>query len=201
MLCKTFGFEKEFFFVRNTDGQHAHLPPELKSHADHCGYLLEARGKEMEDPHYARATLEVEQSRLAALAAKYGLALENLNTKELPKEFIRICLRKYGKNPGKSYFMGGHVYRTNKPRAGLHIHFGNQRQIEGRHGPVTVVDQMNIPRIVALMDKAFKDDIKEAKRMLGEYELKAWGFEYRSLPATINLNRVANTLIEIQKDE
>ncbi len=197
MNIKTFGFEKEFFFSGLESGTIAHVPTELRHKADGCGYLLEARGKEMEDPFYAKALLDVEVTRLSALAAKHGFALENLDNKELPKEFLRICLRKFGKNPARSYFMGGHCYKQNKPRAGLHIHFGNMRTIDNTN----VAEQMNMPRIIALMDKEFKDDIKAAKRMPGEYELKNWGFEYRSLPATINLDRVANTLQRIRNDD
>lgn len=196
MNIKTFGFEKEFFFTGH-GGIITHVPSELRHKADGCGYLLEARGKEMEDPHYAKALLDVEVARLSGLAYKHGLTLENVNTKEMPKEFLRICLRKFGKQAQHSYFMGGKVYKTSKPRAGLHIHFGNLRTIDG----TSVAEQMNMPRIIALMDKEFMPDIKAAKRMPGEYELKAWGFEYRSLPATIDLNRVANVLQRIRNDD
>ena len=58
----------------------------------------------------------------------------------------------------------------------------------------TINERLNIPYIVNFLDGAFSGIIKDARRVKGMYELKPWGFEYRSLPAYVSLLVVEQAL-------
>lgn len=204
----TYGMELEFFAVvapgKENEGQVTFFPAPLASLMDDCGYLLEARGEKANNPDQARWNLHKQIRYLTKQASAQGLMLENLDTKDIAKEHLRLCMRQYGKNAAQSYFMGGHVYKSTRPRAGLHLHFGTERMFKipdkvmdneiVTGGAWTVAEICNMPRIIALLDKAFREEIKAAKRMPGEYEVKSYGFEYRSLPATSNLDKVVDVI-------
>lgn len=204
MNITKFGFEQEYFFTKNNSFELL-TDYELTSYLDHCGYLVEARGEAHKDPYSAMKLHEVAQHRLKDKMTKYGYAIHKENTMDVPKEHQRICLRKFGKNPAQAYFMAGRVYTSNRPRAGLHIHFGSTETItwtakSGEGFSREYCPMFNFSRIVYLMDRAFKDEIKAAKRIPGEYELKPHGFEYRSLPTTVDLLKVVNVCYDIMKD-
>lgn len=62
-----------------------------------------------------------------------------------------------------------------------------------------VAGLLNIPRIVQQMDAAFEAEIKASNRKPGFYEMKHYGFEYRSLPATINIMKVVKVLKSLKE--
>ena len=196
MHITSFGFESEFFVLK--DGK-----PVLASGlpADACGYLAEARSKPDGDPTMAAYLHLAAEDLLARQAKELGLTLVKADTLDIPRETLRQWMRRFGKNPAKSYFMGGGCYRNTNPRAGLHVHFSSTETIVDKEGRTRVIaKQLNIPRIIFLMDRAFKPIIKASKRIPGEYELKNYGFEYRSLPATVNPLDVVPVLQEILGD-
>lgn len=205
MSIKTFGFEQEFF-VKDIDKSYC-IATSLPH--DDCGYLAEARGQQHEDPRSARHLLRtaVEKLHTQAIEKRLSLHLHAL-VNDMPKEFRRVMLRRFGKNPSQAFFAHGGSYRNTNPRAGLHIHFGTERRIEGfikdgseyRSHTWTVVEPLNVPRIIWMLDDAFRKEIKAAKRVLGEYEPKDWGFEYRSLPADIDLDKVVVVLEKIKAE-
>jgi len=57
--------------------------------------------------------------------------------------------------------------------------------------------QLPIYSIVRKMDDAFLKEIIKTERVWGEFEIKSHGFEYRSLPTTISLEKVVNTAFKI----
>lgn len=206
---KTYGFEQEFF-VKKVGTDEFIVAPDSIPHDD-CGYLVEARAEHHKNPFAARHMLTAAVDQIRPAVAKAGAELVLADTIDLPKEFLRTTLRRFGKNPAKAFFSHGGSYKASRPRAGLHIHFGTEsRELYRRHigdddKPIYTrenvsAEQFNIPRIIWIMDQAFKEEIRAAKRVLGEYELKPWGFEYRSLPATINLDKVATVLNQIHTD-
>lgn len=204
MTIGKFGFELEFFFTRtdNLDDPNDRfvlLQNNLQPYADSCGYLLEARGEAHYDPNKARWLLHASILELQNIAKNHGLSLLNEASIKLPNRYRRLVMKRFGKGISKSSFMYGREYVSSAPRAGLHIHFSNQVTIDGRNGPVTISQQMDIPRIIATMDGMFHSEIKKARRIPGEYEMKAHGFEYRSLPATVRLENVVSALEEIRR--
>ena len=50
---------------------------------------------------------------------------------------------------------------------------------------------VDMPMIIRTLDDEFKDVIDKTKRVTGAYEVKEYGFEYRSLPANVDLGKVA----------
>lgn len=66
--------------------------------------------------------------------------------------------------------------------AGLHIHFSRYAD-DKRY-------QLPIVEIVKKMDTKFDKYIRRAKRFSGEFEIKPYGFEYRSLPANAPIDEV-----------
>jgi hypothetical protein len=52
-------------------------------------------------------------------------------------------------------------------------------------------------KIVRSLDKIFEKEIKDAKRIPGFYEMKSHGFEYRSLPCSIDLDKVVDALKKV----
>ncbi len=76
-------------------------------------------------------------------------------------------------------------------RAGLHVHFSDidEHTIVDKDNKVVkyhTSNQLDIPYIVYQLDKMFKEHILCSHRQPGIYEMKPWGFEYRSLPSTID---------------
>jgi hypothetical protein len=67
--------------------------------------------------------------------------------------------------------------------AGFHVHFGDSRQID-------------MPFWIVLLNRHFCVDIGLAGRRRSQYRMKPYGFEYRSLPATIRPCEVTACLNE-----
>lgn len=199
MNIKTFGFEKEFF-VLDKNGKYTLVTSEIA--CDECHWLAEARGEPHAYPLHAKHLLNAATELLHASASKHGMVLvDKALAPDFPKELLRLAHRKYGKNASHSYFAHGGCYKHSIPRAGLHVHFGNARDIMHDGQKVaTVEDTVNVPRIIWMLDNAFRSEIKEAKRVPGEYEFKRWGFEYRSLPSTVSLDKLVDVLYTIQAD-
>lgn len=205
---KTYGFEREFFFHKIGGGFSSidylinTKDAGLTLYGDDCGYLVEARGDPSPDVMIAKHMLFAAEEKLAKAARRAGIELHLADTVDLPKEFKRLCLRDFGKNPSESYFMSGKFYNHSRPRAGLHIHFGSQSAFhytnqQGQSKSHYYSEMVNFPTIIRRLDKAFKEEIKQSRRVPGEYQLKSYGFEYRSLPANIDIHKVADVVSQL----
>lgn len=200
-----YGFEREFFVKAN--GKFV-LCPQVMPH-DECGFLAESRGEPSTDPITAAFLLLAEEFKLTAQAKRNRVKLALLNFTSLPAELLRDALRRNGKNPlpverGNMY--GNDYPAAEEPaiqRAGLHVHFSNEQTIEIKAydtsgKPVThtrvVSGFMDMAKIIHKMDTAFAKEISDARRIPGMYELKPYGFEYRSLPADIDVRKVAEVI-------
>jgi hypothetical protein len=202
----TFGFEREYF-VKNGGGEfvvaQAHNLP-----FDGCGYLAEARGEYNPDPHRAAFLLLAEEDRLIRLAASKGLTLSTSTPQKLNAQLVRECFRQFGKQPQTDYSASGRWNKSSLHHAGLHVHFGCVEEVESIIGGNrqhtyrrrVQAQQLNLPRIIYLFDKRFKEEIKNAKRAPGLYKLQPHGFEYRSLPASTNVRDVVALIQEHRKD-
>jgi len=190
-----FGLEREYFITR--DGQFC-LSPTTVPH-DECGYLAEARGEPHTDPTAAIFSLLADEHRVRIAAKKCGCELVLEATAKLPTTLIRDALRSYGKPPATATSLYGRTYRDLTPRAGVHIHFSNEINVTHDGKLInTVAALLDIPKIIMSLDQAFADVIREARRLPGMYGMKPWGFEYRSLPTTVDLLRVAAFLDSVR---
>lgn len=179
----TYGFEREFFVLRGEQvlvAADEHLP------FDGCGYLAEARGQEHTDPVKAAYLLLAEQHRIEKMLTD-GARLETPGRK-LDRSFKHACSRKFGKRPQSDFSMSGKWNSPTLDHAGLHVHFGRVLTYTDKDGRERTVGAglINIPAIVHSLNTRFKTEIKDAKRALGLYKLNSHGFEYRSLPATLD---------------
>lgn len=201
-----YGFEREWFVRKGN--VFTTVPSGVA--ADECGYLAEARGKESSDVIEAAYLLLAQEQKLMRELQAAGLILDwSIATVKLPKDFMRDVNRRFGKNPypaerGNIYGKDFSVHDSWQ-RAGLHVHFSDAQAEE-----VGVIDcakchrrerimkdiprQLNMPKLIRALDVKFAVEIKQAKRVPGFYEMKPWGFEYRSLPNTVDVVLVAEFL-------
>ena len=196
-----FGIEIELFLVKG--GVVAY--PNYMLPKDGDGLLVEARGTPHSCPHQAihSALAEIDRLRAEAKKGKLG-TLKLWNHLDLEEKFISEHRRTHGKDPSNVFNMRGLHYPHGERiyRAGLHVHFSEpSHTIKEKGGrDYQVFDQANIPHIINTLDREFAQEIEEAHRLPGFYELKPYGFEYRSLPNNVNLKKLVEVLEEL-KDE
>lgn len=53
---------------------------------------------------------------------------------------------------------------------------------------------IDVPKVIMILDKEFKDEIAKAKRLPSAYEVKPHGFEYRSLPNNVDIDKLLYVL-------
>lgn len=166
---------------------------------DACGYLAEARGEEHTSPEKALALYLVQEGTVQEQAESEGIALTVEDYVKLPKQLKRRWARQFGKNPSGEASLYGKFISHSYSTAGLHVHFSNERDVTTGNGySMTVPQLIDIPRFVFGLDKIFAKEIKDAKRVPGLYEMKPYGFEYRSLPTSIELSKVVEALDYLQ---
>lgn len=190
-----FGLEGEFF-LQNSKEEFILVPSEMPK--DGCGYLVEARGEAHTNPYAAVALYQVEVQRLEHLCRAKNLSMLTATPQKLPSQLRRDALRANGKRPQDDRALYGKWNNPQYQHAGLHVHFSAETShvcsAKGCFERHTHPQQLDIGAIVVALDKAFKPEILAAKRALGLYKLKPYGFEYRSLPASIPTARVAEVL-------
>lgn len=164
---------------------------------DGCGYLAEARGEFHENALTAAFLLLAEEHRIKEQADRKHRILST-ESRKLDKKFKFDAMRKFGKQIQTDFSMSGRWNSSALSHAGLHVHFGNVLTYRTKeNGEITIgVGLLNIPRIIFALDQRFKAEIKAAKRAPGLYKLNNWGFEYRSLPASLDPIIVANFVSE-----
>jgi len=182
-----FGFEREFFLSNGKT--FVFLPKDTKIPHDNCGYLAEARGNPSNSPWYASRLYYSAVDQLDWLCHTNGLKLVNINETVFDPLFVQEIKSKWGikRNSTAKFLIGGKKYEY-RNRAGFHVHFETK-------GFFTRKLRINI---IKQMDAAFAKEISESQRISGEYEFKPYGFEYRCLPANINVNKLVNVLEKLQ---
>lgn len=201
-----FGFEGECFVANKDTGV---LALATKLPHDSCGYLAEIRGEAHSDPELAHGLFIGAARKLNKEAHKLGLCLVYRDVSLIPADVLRAARRECSKGPTKYCNIYGLDYKpTDRTRrAGMHVHVSDETKVQeynSRDGRVYASDRtfpriLNFPPFIQAFDKAFKDEIKVAKRLPGFYELKSYGFEYRSLPATVDLAKVVEVLDTARK--
>ena len=189
-----FGFEREFFVTKDDQYVLADTLPH-----DACGYLAEVRGEPHNDPAKALALYNIEEGNIKRRAEDQGLRLVLLDWIKLPKSIKNIALRRFGKNPSiNEGSMYGKFWSEGIQRAGLHVHFSNEIEVNIGRDIRKIPGILDLPKFIFGLDKIFAKEIKEAKRVPGLYEMKPHGFEYRSLPASVDMKKVANALVVLE---
>lgn len=120
-----FGFEREFFLVRDNEVLIAadhHIPH------DNCGYLAEARGGTASNPLDAAYLLLAEERRIEK-TIPVGTKLEK-ESRKLSRSFTFNCMRRFGKVVASDFSVSGKWNNRTLSHAGLHIHFSNKQFIK-----------------------------------------------------------------------
>lgn len=200
---KKIAFEGEFFVgIQRKEGpEFFGVPSSVPK--DECGYLAEVRGDASDTALKAAHLFLAEKERVANLLAKEKRPLELLEGVAFlsnANRTLKLVMREFGKAPAPAGLRGniyGKFYSLgrNPLRVGLHIHFSDVTEWKHEKYTERTVRLLNFPKIIQALDKEFAPVIKEAKRLPGFYEIKpSYGFEYRSLPGTIDPLVVARFL-------
>jgi len=190
MMIDKIGLEKEFWLLDKKGRFHE---PQLYDFPhDDFGFLIELRTKPCTNIKDLMADYELRRETMDWQASQFGLVLSDKPT--MPKTAIidtyYAIKYKYDRLPDLTANI--HIGTSCSHAtgildkiltAGLHVHFSRHDQ-DGRRV------QLPIRMIVTNMDLVFKDIITNSGRILGEYEIKPHGFEYRSLPANAPINEV-----------
>jgi hypothetical protein len=187
------GIEREYFLRDKVTGRF--VEPMLYGFPyDEFGFLVELRTT-------PQTTLESLMQDLAELyrinqakADEYKLELECLHRAKLDQEWVEYLRQKYQYSnlPDLTANIYAGVAKSHATgldgdygTAGLHVHFS-------RHTIDGLRVQLPLIKIIMAMDAKFNRIIVLAKRIVGEYEIKPWGWEYRSLPTDINVYSVVD---------
>ena len=199
------GLEREMFLL-DKEGNPVVIPLNIPS--DECGVLVEARGPPADNITDAVYLLKAEEHRIERNINKRHpnrYTLDDSPIMEIPRLTRLKANRVYAKGLTTYQNIYGFEHHRNKiteQPAGIHISFTNPKEVKvntckecGRSSEVTVNQVFDYISLFTLLDKAFKDEIKRAKRRQGFYELKDDGrIEYRSLPSNVDLLKVIEVL-------
>lgn len=192
--------------------------PKYNFPADEMGFLIEIRSAWGSDPEAITDSLKEEFSCARKKAEQFGFKICEAAWLPVTKEWQEYIANKY-QHAGladhtKNIYGGKQTQHTGlkegRATAGLHVHF-SVWNIEKEHF-MWLSDNV-IAKIVLEMDKAFLREIYEVGRIEGEWERKGigddsgrpHGFEYRSLPATVDKLKAAEKalviLLSVKKEE
>lgn len=190
---KEIGLELECWLMR---GDRIVEPARYGFPNDEFGFLIEIRGEPSSNPKVVRKSICKLANSFSWLAEREKLHLDYSPRKKLSR--YEYFYKKYNHpklidntaniyaGTSKSHHTG---YISGIGTAGLHVHFS--------------ADGIQLPifDIVRKMDKAFEKEIKDAKRIKGEFEIKnhngKGGFEYRSLPCNVDIQKVIDVAFNL----
>lgn len=202
-----YGLEQEFF-VKDAGGVLVGALPAALT-PDECGFLAEARGQAFPTIREAVFSVMADAHRLECEASKLELQLVCEPNADMPFKALMESRRSHSK--GVISFQNLYGYEAHKQRnrktAGIHISFTCHRTHSCYYaaGDRYERDEFEYQpnwdwvQLFRHLDIQFKDEIKEAKRNPGFYELKPDGrIEYRSLPNNVDLKKVIKVIEDWQ---
>jgi hypothetical protein len=199
------GIEKEAFLLKDCVIQE---PKRFGFPYDEMGFLIELRSLPSDRLYPVCTTISQEELQYSLRANKFGMIIASTPTMYTNKQFINKIIDTYhildfpdrtkniyGKT--KSHHLG--VFMDDDEdtvllTSGIHVHFSSRDSKTGE-----VID-LPVEDIVRKMDETFKNDIERTFRVPGEYEMKAHGFEYRSLPCDADLLKVLKYSFKILRE-
>lgn len=199
MILNEIGIELELFLLNKNNDI---LEPFLYGFpADEMGFLIELRSEHSYNPIHVINSIENLLDIANRRAHKMNLETKLVDFIKISPEFKEYVSSKYRHSMmpdhtknlygfKESHHTGIHDLRAT---AGLHVHFSSRNIDESG----CTMNVLPVEKIVKEMDDMFLSEIKEVDRILGEYEMKEHGFEYRSLPATSKINKVCFVSIDI----
>lgn len=199
-----FGLEKEFFVMPNgTENQPILVPNGIPK--DECGYLAEARGLPFHSIEEAVFSVMAETYRIETKLEDMDLIADDIPLLKVPRELLIEAQRHNVKGLISYNNYYGHKHHKNKHNeaiAAVHISITKPRTVSTNqpYGMMEINECFDYISIFKKLDEAFAEEIKEAKRLPGFYEVKSDGrIEYRSLPSNVSLFKVIDVINSIIK--
>lgn len=205
---RKYGLEKEFFLVKKNTKEIVIPEEAVKEHLplDGCGYLVEARGEAYPSIFDAIFSLmgKIEEIKYKLKDTEYELCDDPV--RKVSKEMLIKVLRNHAKSTIKFNNYTGFTSNREKgseKTAGVHLSITEEITqtiiVEKTIKEIKYYKNFDWMQIFLKLDKEFKQEIKEAKRNPGFYEIKNDGrIEYRSLPSNVNLIKLAEVIKEIK---
>jgi len=200
LIYNEIGLEQEIWLL---DKYNKILEPSLYGFpSDEMGFLIEIRSEHSDNVDDIVRSIRTLKLINANKARKLGFHVVIEPYMDVDNEFIDYFSTKYKYNElpdftrnvyGESKVTHHTGIIGNKATAGLHVHF-SRRVIDGNKCKLV---KLPTEEIVKNMDNRFREYIIKSDRLLGEYELKQHGFEYRSLPDIAPLIPVTKYALEI----
>lgn len=196
----TYGLEKEFF-IKDAAGEYIMVPLSSKYciSYDDSGLLAEARGNPQNSIIDAVYSLKAAEDKLKRQAVIANVFLDDSPIAKLPKKLKIQAARQFAKgliSYQNIYGYDSHANSLAESTAGVHISFTNSKSYVNNNTTYYYNSMFDWLPIFKKLDKAFAQEIKEAKRRPGFYEIKNDGrIEYRSLPSNVDLDKVIDVLI------
>lgn len=196
-----YGFELELFLINRKGELVSPLTIGLANYVDGSGVQLEVRGTPNEDIYEAYysviAQLEKLKLRLPK-GIKPAVGVDWFPKNEQAVREQRKALRiKAGDKDIAYYNINGspdELATREKTianfSAGLHLHISKISHYIARDGgKMSYTPLFDFISLFHRIEKEFETDMLEAERVLGFYEMKPWGVEYRSLPSSLFFNK------------
>lgn len=212
---KEIGIEKECFLLKNGEI----MEPKLFGFPrDEFEFLVELRSLPSDRLYPVYLTLHQEELQYKLRANKFGMNLHDFPNMHANSDWVQRHWEKYNLAKYNDLDYTKNIYSDKddypligiqshhlgvldtddnlKKRltAGIHIHFSSRDAETGN-----VID-LPIEEIVEKMDLAFEHYIIDTNRNLGEWEPKAHGFEYRSLPCNVDTYKVLKNAFKILRE-
>lgn len=193
------GIEKEFWLL---DLQRQLKEPKTYGFPfDEFGFLVELRTEPYTWEQILIEDFNMQLKKLQTKASRLDFVLSDEPRRLIDKLFVKALSIRYQYSKLKD--LTANIYSGTKKShatgidgefgtAGLHVHFSrfdDEKRV-----------QLPIVEIVKEMDRFFYPCIVNASRNRGEYEIKFYGFEYRSLPANISISTVVKKAFEILRN-
>jgi hypothetical protein len=205
-MSMKFGFELEFFLK---DKKGAIVLPDYSWNRDGGGILVEARGEPDNSPILAKTRLEIAITALKKKAKEKNLKLVLANKVYCDAKTIHLAQKGKNLSGEVEKFVYPTTLKHRSPGehfAGLHVHFSDTTDyIEVTKGKNpsgyknTKHSLFDMFKWVKVLDREFGNEILNAGRYKGAYKMKNYGFEYRSLPAQIKLDKVVEVIEGVQE--
>ena len=202
-----YGVEIEFFVIDKRSRKPVLLNQGEDDILDNIGHdeypvLGEVRSSVYEEVYLAVVDALYRFKNVQNQLQDTGYEAHRISSMPLTREIWEQVRRAGGKKCGVSErnLYGDKIKRPMNSKvitAGLHIHFSNGETYDEtcdcrckRKYTIYKYAQVDIPHMVLQLDKKFKRVIERAGRQCGWYELKNYGFEYRSLPNSVDVNEL-----------
>lgn len=203
------GIEKEMFLVSGKDLKE---PKKYGFPRDEFEFLVELRSLPSDRFYPVYTTLKAEELQYSLRANKFGMYIDDTANIFASKSWVDDLWERHNLDRFKDCDYTKNVYPEMRDKeshhfgrfehtkdlyeltAGIHVHFSS------RHAETGEVIELPIEDIVKEMDVKFYNEISKSGRNRGEWEPKAHGFEYRSLPANADIYKVLKVAFKILRE-